>query len=479
MKICMFLKNSFEFDARVAKEAHSLIDAGHEVTVVALLVPGVTPEREVTADGVEVIRVRAGDHGISRLARRAAGAARSAARSQVPADGAPADQAKLDRVARVYPPMTATPGADSVQTNPGDELVRLEGRTGLFAKIKARAALVLVALLRIGLHIGFRLFHTPARAVKGMIENRRLLHVGRSIPADVFHAHDRNTLWVALKSARANGARLVYDSHEFASERSRMGRLSRRWAAFTERRWLRRVDGLIVASPIWLGMLNERYGRLPRLAAAVLNTPPSREISPVNLHREAGLGEGMPLLVYQGTIQEHRGLEAAVAALTRLDDVGLVIIGWGHHRPAIEKLVERLGVGDRVRFLGPIPYEDLLDYTAAATVGLCNIVGASLSYRTALPNKLFEYFMAGLPVIGSEESEISPIIEETGAGIAVPPEAPDAIATATRAILADLDEYSAAARAASSRYHWGAEDAKLLGLYGDLDRLDESGRPPS
>ncbi len=471
MKICMFVKNSFEFDARVAREARSLVNAGHEVTVVALHVPGVTPEREVNADGVEVIRVRSGDYGISRLAGRAERAARAAVRSQVPADGAFTDQAKMDRVARVYPAMTSTPGADLVQT-PSDELVRSEGSTGLLPRIKVRATLALVALLRIGLHVGFGLFRTPARAVKGLVENHRMLRVGRSSRADAFHADDRNTLWVALKSARANGARLVYDSAEFASGRSRMGRLSRRWAAFTERRWLRRVDGLIVASPIWLDMLNERYGRLP-LAVAVLNTPPSHEVSPVNLHREAGLGEGMSLLVYQGTIQEHRGLEAAVEALTRLDDVGLVIIGWGHHRPAIEKLVERVGVGDRVRFLGPVPYEDLLDYTAGATVGLCNIVGASLSYRTALPNKLFEYFMAGLPVIGSEGTEIAPIIDETGAGIAVPPEDPDAIAGATRAILADLDKYSAAAVAASRRYHWGVEEAKLLGLYGDLG---ESGR---
>jgi len=57
VRVCMFVKNSFEYDARVTKEARSLVEGGHEVTVVAIHVPGVTAERETTADGINVIRV--------------------------------------------------------------------------------------------------------------------------------------------------------------------------------------------------------------------------------------------------------------------------------------------------------------------------------------------------------------------------------------------------------------------------------------
>ena len=68
----MFVKNSFEYDARVTKEAKSLIEAGHEVTVVALLSPKVTPERETTADGISVIRVPRASLGVPALNRIAA-----------------------------------------------------------------------------------------------------------------------------------------------------------------------------------------------------------------------------------------------------------------------------------------------------------------------------------------------------------------------------------------------------------------------
>ena len=69
MNVCMFVKNSFEYDARVTKEAKSLIGAGHDVTVVAIHVPGATAERETTADGIDVVRVSRMSFGM-RLAQR-------------------------------------------------------------------------------------------------------------------------------------------------------------------------------------------------------------------------------------------------------------------------------------------------------------------------------------------------------------------------------------------------------------------------
>ena len=69
MTVCMFVKNSFEYDARVTKEAKSLIAAGHDVTVVAIHVPGATAERETTSDGIDVVRVSRMSFGM-RIAQR-------------------------------------------------------------------------------------------------------------------------------------------------------------------------------------------------------------------------------------------------------------------------------------------------------------------------------------------------------------------------------------------------------------------------
>ena len=70
MTVCMFVKNSFEYDARVTKEATALVRNGYRVVVVAIHVPGVTAEREALPSGVEVVRVPRLQFGLGALQRR-------------------------------------------------------------------------------------------------------------------------------------------------------------------------------------------------------------------------------------------------------------------------------------------------------------------------------------------------------------------------------------------------------------------------
>ncbi len=157
-------------------------------------------------------------------------------------------------------------------------------------------------------------------------------------------------------------------------------------------------------------------------------------------------------------------------AVELLDDVVLVIVGYGYYRDALEDRVAARGLKDRVRFFGPIPNEDLLHWTASADVGLCHIVNASLSYYTTLPNKLFEYVMAEVPVLGSDSPGIGRVVEGTGVGEVVDPIDPQSLATATRKILADPEPYRAACRRARERYNWEVESRKLLAVYEALHR---------
>ncbi len=115
-----------------------------------------------------------------------------------------------------------------------------------------------------------------------------------------------------------------------------------------------------------------------------------------------------------------------------------------------------------------MPHDELLAFTASADVGLCNIVNSSVSYHTSLPNKLFEYIMAGVPVIGSDSPEIGRVVTETGTGEVCDPDDGAAIAAAARRILADPTRYRSGLEAARRQYHWEVEERKLLGLYEEL-----------
>jgi glycosyltransferase involved in cell wall biosynthesis len=466
MKICMFVKNSFEYDARVTKEAKTLTRAGHEVTIVALLAPRATPEFEITPYGATVVRVPRAEFGLGRITRRLSRTAERAVVRDAAERGVEVDEARLADARHMLPLSTATPG-DSHSVTGSTEFPGWS-RRGRLTRFRTRAMLAMVATARFALRALRFVLGWQGRAIKDRAIDRRMTKAGLSVAADVYHSHDLNTLRVGRRCAKSRGARLVYDSHELASERSRMGAWARWRARRVEGRLLSAADALIVSSPVWIEMIERMHGGLPPHSIFILNVPAHRDVVAVDVRPEVGLEPGVPLLLYQGSIQEHRGIEPAIEALSDLEDVALVVLGYGHFRPALERMVRSRGLGERVKFFGPVSNDRLLEYTASAQVGLCNIVPASLSYATSLPNKLFEYFMAGVPVIGSEAPEIARVVNETGAGLVVPATDSGAIAGAVKTILGDPTSYGTAAAAAAQRYRWEAEEGKLLDLYHDL-----------
>jgi glycosyltransferase involved in cell wall biosynthesis len=470
MKICMFVKNSFVYDARVTKEAKSLIGAGHDVTVVAIHVPKKTAEQETTADGINVIRVSRLSFGLGTMNRAAARYAGSIETRHARLTGEEVDADRARELGQWMPASTATPG-DEVAVVVDPTAIPASGSVGdrLWGKLTTPILRSFAKLARFGFKSVRFLVGKQGRALKTWAINRRMIEVGLAQSADVYHSHDLNTLYIGAMCKKRTNARLVYDSHELQTERNRMTKWWRRWAAWNERKWLPYADAMIVASPPWIDINRQKYGRVPDPSVAVINTPELEEITePRDLRGELGIAPDAPILLYQGSIQENRGIEPAIDAITLLEKAVLVVVGYGYHRPALEADVRNRGLTDRVKFFGPIPNNELLGWTAAADIGLCNIVNSSLSYYTSLPNKLFEYIIAGIAVIGSDSPEIGRIVTEEGVGEVADPIDPEDLARATRTILADLDRYRSATKTAAQKYNWAIEEQKLLGVYATL-----------
>ncbi len=312
----------------------------------------------------------------------------------------------------------------------------------------------------------------PLRRVRAAALDRRFVRAGLATGAAVWHCHDLNTLAVGVRCKRKRpGTRLVYDSHELATERSRMSQRARRRAGREERRGLRHVDEGIWTTRTRAEYIVRRYG-IP-FPTLIHNVPEMLEVEQGwDLHERLGIPADRRILLYQGSIQEFRGIEESIEAVTLLDRCVLVVIGYGYHRPTLEDAVHRRGLDDRVRFFGPIPNDELLYYTASADVGLCVIRGQSLSYRWSMPNKLFEYMMAGIPVVASDFEEMGRVVREEGVGTVCDPDDPQSIAAAVRAIIDDPDaeaRFRAATRVAITRYNWDHEEQKLLALYRRLE----------
>lgn len=417
--VCMLVKNSFEFDARVDREARTLLEAGCAVTVVALR-SSTTPAEERRPDGLHVVRVGRD----SRLLRR------------------------------FVPPSTARAGGGE-----GGGAQAGNPRHGALAVIRRIAAVLLGVLGPV------------LRPLRESMRDRHMRRAAMGTGAAVFHAHDLNTLHLAVTCAQRVGAQVVYDAHELHGARSRSTARERQRAQRRERSLLPKADVVVTASPGYAAWMTDRYGiETPRV---LLNVPEHvRDVDAVDLHALLDIDATQTIVLYQGSIQEHRGLEQLIDAVATLSDVTLVVIGYGHHRPELERRAIERGAQDRVRFTGAVPHAQLLRYTAGADIGTCTIVGSAPSYELSMPNKLFEYAMAGVPVVASHYEHMGGFVEEHGTGVTCDPLDPISVAAAVRRLVDDpalAEDCRANAVRAAERFRWEVEREVLLDTYADLD----------
>lgn len=291
--------------------------------------------------------------------------------------------------------------------------------------------------------------------------------------ARVYHSHDIHVGPPAWVASRLRGSTLVFDAHEI-HWRSNEGRgiRARMLAAASaqlERFMVRHSDIVITTNDSRADVLRRQYS-VP--AVHVLANVPGRVDAVVPL--DPGYPKGAPVLLYQGWISPYaRSFREIVQALRRLDAVHFVVIGFGHeaNKELVRGWAAEEGVADRVHFLPPRPFDELVRTAAAATVGIVPIKAVDVNTYLGDTNKLHEYLMAGLPVAASDLPEIRRVAREGSppVGELFDATSAESIAAAVGRILADPDEYEArrreARRLALERFNWQLEEGRLLALY--------------
>lgn len=402
----MIVWNTFQTDARVLKEAETLVAHGHEVTVFALLQPGETPEHEVLAPGLEVVR---------------------------------ASRTPLRMLRRLFQPDGSRPPRE-VRAGVGGAFVD----TPLKSSRLRRAG---EAVSRSAIHVAL---------CRAMVASR----------PEVVHAHDVNTLPTAWWAARRAGARLVYDAHEISTDREGYREL-RGLIAWAERRLMPKADATITTTGMRAKFFARAYG-VPR-PLVLQNRPRFRELARGTLIRDRlGIADDLPVLVYQGGLQPGRGLEDLVAAMPGLPPCHLVYIGGGRLLGALKGMVAERGLGARVHFVPTVPLAELLAWTASADIGVQPIRNTCLNHLSTDSNKLFEYAMAGLPVVASDFPEIRRVVRAHDIGLLFDPETPGALAAALGRMIADgglRARLAANARGSARALSWEAQEGELARLY--------------
>lgn len=294
-------------------------------------------------------------------------------------------------------------------------------------------------------------------------------------PADVYHAHDTTGLPACYIAARFRRKPLIFDAHELPLS-DEIGNARWRGLITPFTKLLALVvplcSGVITVSPPIANMIQQRYGCAG--VTLVRNVPPYQQVQRSDrLRQYLNVGQQVRIALYQGVFQANRELNRLVRAAPFLErDIIIVLMGPDTDglQPQLEALIEELGVADRVKFVPPVPYIELLEWTSSADLGLIVYSpGHSLNVQMCLPNKLFEYLMVGLPVLVSQLDAVSELVNTYDVGQVVPSLEPEEIGAAINAMIADRDACARmrqnALMASQNDLCWEKESQALVQLY--------------
>ncbi len=417
MKICMFVRNPITADPRVRHEAEHLAGCGHDVTVIGTPADDL-PARE-TVSGVRYRRVGRLLDATIRAFRR------------------------IKRSPSAAPIAAPTPAGEPAGPRPQPPEAGWVFRSAVWAS-----------------ELSWRLPWVWA---------------GLRVRADVYHAHDFNTLRIAHACARRRGAALVYDSHELwvewhATAGGAPPDIAAAWTR-VEGRLARQADLVVTVSD---GIAAElaRMHEIPTPLVVRNCASVGRIVRTDRLRKSIGGPADRPVLLAQGGFVPGRGLDRIVAAAALVPSADFVLMGHDSpYKAGLAGVAEGAPHGN-VHVLPYVSLDDLWEFTCSADVGFVLTQPVCLSYALSESNKVYEYLAAGLPVVASPIENHRRLAEETGALTLVDPTDPAAIARAVGDLLAEPERMSrmgaAGRRWARQRYNAPAEMAKLEAAYEKL-----------
>jgi glycosyltransferase involved in cell wall biosynthesis len=305
--------------------------------------------------------------------------------------------------------------------------------------------------------------------LRGGLAHLRLAIAALRTRADVYHAADIFTLQETWLVAKLRRKPIVYEAYEISTDRegfqSIAGLVGR-----VEGFLARRVDHMFATT----GMRADHFARVYGIKrpGVLQNRPPLRRpVASDRLRGHCRIAAGTPIVLYQGGLQPGRGLVNLIEAAARIDDAAFVLLGLGILADSLRERVAALGLSDRVHVLPAVPADELHEWTCSADIGVQILDNTCLNHYTTDSNKLFEYLMAGLPVVASDFPEIRKVVEGHDVGLLVDPADLDAITTALRALIDDGQlraRLRANALAAAPTLSWETQVPALLEAYRPL-----------
>ncbi len=281
-------------------------------------------------------------------------------------------------------------------------------------------------------------------------------------------ANDLDTLLPNYLISKLKRIPVVFDSHEYFTgvpELEQHPLKQKIWKQI-ERFIFPKLKDVFTVNHSIADLFEKEYGIRPKV---VRNVPPLWQSKKTTSRIALGLPENKRILILQGSgINIQRGAEEMVEAMQWIDHAVLLIIGGGDVIDILKQMVKQLSLSEKVIFKERQPYEKLMAYTAVADLGLSLDKDLSLNYRYSLPNKIFDYLHAGIPVLASPLIEIKKVIEKYDVGDFIPNHQPKEIAIKVNEIFLHenwLKKWKKNTQKAAHELNWQKESEIIKEVY--------------
>ncbi len=289
---------------------------------------------------------------------------------------------------------------------------------------------------------------------------------------DVLVANDLDTLPANFLISKIKGATLYYDSHEYFTGVPELANrhTTRRIWKLMERWMLPRLKHVYTVNQSIADLYRKEYGINP----SVVRNLPFRHntLEGKKSRSDLNLPTDKKLLLFQGAgINIQRGAEEILESMQYLDDCILVFIGSGDVVHILKKEAISLNLSQKVFFFPKMPLDELRQYTVLADMGLSLDKDTNINYRFSLPNKLFDYIQAGVPVLASNLPEIKKVVEKYQIGMLLNSHDPQEIAKVIREFFSNevrLVSWKENLKFAAQELCWENEEEQLFKIFEDV-----------
>jgi len=292
--------------------------------------------------------------------------------------------------------------------------------------------------------------------------------------ADIYLSNDLDTLAANFIASKLRNVPLVYDSHEYFTE---VPELVNR--PFIKSVWLS-IEKLIFPGLKHVMTVNDSiakiYSEKYKVSVNVIrNLPVSGDSSkPKAFRKDWGIPEDKKVFLFQGAgINIDRGAEESIEAISYVDGAVLLFIGGGDVIDQSKEKVAERGLNHKVFFIPKQPMNELSGFTRMADFGLTLDKDSNLNYRFSLPNKIFDYIQANLPVLATDLIEVKRIVEKYDIGMITSSYDPQTIAIKMKEMMSDemrIARWKKNLNIAASELCWENEEQKFLEIFSHVGR---------